>query len=278
MTHIASILFLLSALLPASFRHTAENRIEQAESLRPFFQRLQENQRPVRIVHLGDSHVRGHVFSTATRQALEAAWGGQATTNQEITYSTTALAKETGQPGLVYHAIGSNGATATSFATESRLAEVEALTPDLILLSFGTNEAHGTYNETSHQEELLALLATLQSHCPQATVMLTTPPGSYLTRRIRRKAKGRTRYTYRRVPTGNTPKVVATQRAFAQEHSLPLWDLYRITGGETYGLRNWTNAGLMKSDRVHYTDEGYTLMGQLLAEAFITTREKQHAN
>lgn len=58
--------------LPRTFRNAGTNCILRAEQLSPFFEKLCQGTEPVRIVQLGDSHVRGHVFSVAARHTLEA--------------------------------------------------------------------------------------------------------------------------------------------------------------------------------------------------------------
>ena len=49
--------------MPEKFLQTEDNVIaDPTASLVPFFAKLKRLDRPVRIVHIGDSHVRGHVF------------------------------------------------------------------------------------------------------------------------------------------------------------------------------------------------------------------------
>ena len=251
--------------LPTSFRPGSPNRIERSELLTPFYTALAENTRPVRILHWGDSHVRGHIFTTATRHTLEEAWGKEAVEDRPISYRTTALATETGRPGLVYHAYGINGATSSAFLTPELLEMADTLHPDLIILSFGTNESHGTgYDEASHRAEMEQLLDSLTTRCPQAIVLLTTPPGEYLKRRIRRKGRRRT------VRTAN-PRTLRAATVIAQtaaDRNLPLWDLYHIAGGE-YACRNWSAGRYFRADGIHFTPAGYTLQGNLLAHALL---------
>lgn len=256
--------------LPESFLKTRDNRLIRSEALIPFFRKIKAGDSPVRVVHLGDSHVRGHVFPVVVRRELEAAWGSGAVMADKVTYKTSALARETGAPGPVYHAIGINGAKYEDFDTEERLRQVVALNPDMIILSFGTNEAHGrNYTESWHEAEMDALVSHLRQRCPEAVILLTTPPGSYWARRVRTTVNGHTRYVTRRVPNEHTPRVVATQLAYAERHKLPVWDLYDIVGGKQFACRNWSRAGLQRPDKIHYTPEGYTLQGQLLAEAIL---------
>lgn len=259
--------------LPNYFKPGMPNRIERAEQLTPFFTALLEKTRPVRVLHLGDSHVRGHVFTVTTRRELETAWGSEAVTEAPITYRTTALATETGKPGLVYNAYGINGATTSHFLSPELLAMADTLQPDLLILSFGTNESHAKgYNEEAHRAAMEQLIDSLSSRCTQATIMLTTPPGEYLRRYVRRNGKRRT------IRTSNprTARAAAEIARLAADRQLPLWDLYHIAGGE-YACRNWSTGRYFRPDGVHFTHEGYALQGRLLARALLeATNESEH--
>lgn len=254
--------------MPASFRNVGRDTLVNAAALDPFFAKLCQGTEPVRVVQLGDSHVRGHVFPVAVRHTLEAAWGSQAVYPDEINYRTTAIARETGAPGLVYHAIGQNGATAADFCTTEKMDQMAALHPDLIILSFGTNESHNRrYDAVEHYAQLEALLTLLRHYAPDATVMLTTPPGSYV-RASRR----------RRIINPRTEKTVNTILAFGERNGLAVWDLYNIAGGSKRACLNWKNNRLMQRDQVHYTHQGYTIQGNLLGEALLNAFNDYVAN
>lgn len=257
--------------LPATFRQTQANQIIGSDLLTPFFEKIRKADRPVRVLHLGDSHVRGHVFTVETRQCLEKAWGDSAVYADKITYKTSALARETGKAGLVYHAYGINGATYGQFNNEQTLSKFDELNPDLIILSFGTNEAHGrNYTEEWQIQEMDALLASLKERFPDADFLLTTPPGSYWRKRVKKTLKnGRKTYVTRHILNEQVEQVANTQVAYGAEHQIPVWDLYHVVGGADYACRNWRNAGLQRSDYIHYTSEGYILQGKLLAEAIL---------
>lgn len=246
--------------LPATFKETKENRIiDPGLSLQGFWKKLETLSHPVRIVHIGDSHVRGHVFPYVMRRQLENDFGNQAVLDMEVTYRTSGLAHETGRAGVVYHILGANGATCATFSTPERIGEVIRLNPDLIILSFGTNEAHGRrYSSAEHKAAMYSLLTALRSGCPNAAFLLTTPPGAY----VRNGRQGR-------IINPRTPSVVNTERLFAEENQLALWDLYDIVGGKQYACRNWAAAHAFQRDKIHFTHDGYILQGLLLHEAFI---------
>ena len=81
--------------------------------------------------------------------------------------------------------MGQNGATCSYFCVPQRIARVKSLKPDVIILSFGTNEAHvRRYNADQHLKTLSQLVNMLQAACPQTTIMLTTPQGAYYSYRV----------------------------------------------------------------------------------------------
>ncbi|MBQ0030728.1 MAG: GDSL-type esterase/lipase family protein [Paludibacteraceae bacterium] len=264
--------------MPNGFRNTQNNHIVRAEKLDSFFSLIREKKRPVRIVHIGDSHVRGHVFSVVTRRRLEAAWGKEAVKPQDIDYKTTAIAQESGKAGLVYHAFGVNGALTQHFLTKERLDKVAELKPDLVIVSFGTNEAHvNNYDAQAHCLAIIKLTDSIMARCPETSILLTTPPGAFMshkepyTKKVKRKGKmvNKTFYNVSYKVNSNTPKAVLTIKNVADSYALPLWNLYEICGGQTSACNNWTGAGLMKDDHIHFKHEGYIVQGNLLAESIL---------
>lgn len=241
------------SIFPRSFLKTCEPVITNPDVLAPFFQKLHSGE-ITRIVHIGDSHVRGHSFTVETRRMLEEAWGSQAVVPQEINYQTTAIATETGQPGLVYHTIGKNGATYRTFIDQSRIQLIDSLKPDLVIISLGTNDAFGNkFDSEAMLANMDTLCTILQQHNPTAQILLTTPPGCYR----------------HRTPLKYIKEVSAIQRSYANQHGLALFDLYTTVGGEVFALRNWRSQDMMRRDLIHFKHSGYKLMGALLAQAIL---------
>ena len=215
---------------------------------------------PVRIVHIGDSHVRGHVYPYIVRRQLEDDFGREAVLDMQVSYRTSGLAQETGAAGIVYHIVGVNGAPCASFATPENIRLIIELNPDLVILSFGTNEAHGRrYSSAEHLAQMDNLLGELKKGCPQAVYLLTTPPGAYV-RNGRRGA---------RVINPRTKLVVKTELDYAASRELAIWDMYHVVGGERYACLNWSNGNYFQRDKIHFTQDGYILQGLLLHEAII---------
>ena len=104
--------------------------------------------------------------------------------------------------------MGINGATCASFSTPENLHAVAGLDPDLIIVSFGTNEAHGrNYSAEEHRRQLTSFFTELKNRCPHAAFLLTTPPGAYM----RSGRRGKTINT-------RTPRVVETEKRFAADN------------------------------------------------------------
>lgn len=247
------------ATLPPNFINGSPNVITRSEALRSAFDILRRSQRPLRIVHVGDSHVAGKDFPMAVRATLVAALG------EADTDSTH---------GVVFNFIGKNGAIAHHFATTEHMEQIAAYSPDLVIVSFGTNECHGMgYTEEQHHQQLNEFLDLLHTTLPEAAVLLTTPPGDYITthttsyvKRGRKRRRRVTRSVLRVNPmTERGANLIAN---VAAERGLALWNLNAIAGGGA-AASQWHSAGLMRPDRVHFTPAGYTLHGQLLADALL---------
>lgn len=195
---------------PAAFRGMGRNEIvDSIALLTPVFERLRQvraglSEDTVRIVHIGDSHVRGHIYPQTTGARLIETFGA-----------------------VSYIDKGVNGATCLTFTHPDRIAEIAALKPELLILSFGTNESHNRrYNVNVHYNQMDELVKLLQDSLPNVSILLTTPPGSYESFRQRRR-----RRTYAVNP--RTATASETIRRYAKEHRLLVWDMYDVVGGKT---------------------------------------------
>lgn len=113
-----------------------------------------------------------------------------------------------------------------------------------------------------HYRQMDDLVRLLRDSLPGVPMLLTTPPGSYESFRMRRR-----RRTYSINP--RTALAVQTIHKYADENGLAVWDMYNILGGTRRACLNWQEAGLMRPDHVHYMPDGYVLQGELLYQALI---------
>ena len=231
---------------PTVFRETGRNEIiDSIALLAPVFEHICQvhaglSEDTVRIVHIGDSHVRGHIYPQTTGARLTETFGA-----------------------VSYIDKGVNGATCLTFTHPDRIAEIAALKPELLILSFGTNESHNRrYSINVHYNQMDELVKLLRDSLPNVPILFTTPPGSYESFRQRRR-----RRTYAINP--RTATAAETIRRYAKNNRLLVWDMYDVVGGKRRACTNWTEAKLMRPDHVHYLPEGYILQGNLLYQAII---------
>lgn len=231
---------------PAAFRQLADNVLTDSLGiLKPFWEQLRLRHIGVvtdtlRIVHVGDSHIRGHIFPRTVGEAMQRDFGT-----------------------ISYTDVGINGAFCITFTRPDRVDKIADLHPDLLILSFGTNESHNRrYNSMTHYKQMDDLVRMLRERLPEVPMLMTTPPGSYESFR-----QSRRRRTYKINP--RTDRTVQTIRRYADDNGLAVWDLYNVAGGVRRACLNWQEAGLMRPDHVHYLPEGYRLQGEMLYQALL---------
>lgn len=175
-------------------------------------------------------------------------------TNQQKRLTLDGISLENELSGVIYHAIGVNGAKYQDFVRAKYFArQVAELQPDLIILSFGTNEAQGKTDPDYLRRTISDLTERLLEQSPNALVLFTTPADSYL------RGKGF---------NPNMADLSATIRKYTRDKGYALWDLFDLSGGENSALA-WKSRGLMTSDSVHYTKIGYAVQGKLLYQSLI---------
>lgn len=230
---------------PVTFRHTGKNELAGDSALLPVFEKWRHND-TVKVMHIGDSHVRGTAFPRTLQATLQAHF-----------------------PCVAFADYGINGAWAKRFCEEDMIDRIAAERPDLVVVSFGTNEAHGsTLDRVAHEETLNLLTRRIGERCPGVCFLFTTPPGSYISQRVRRRASnGKVRTVVTKVVNRNTENVAQSIAAYGKKYRHAVWDIYTIAGGASSACDNWWRAGLMNRDKVHFLPAGYTLLGKLLGEA-----------
>lgn len=164
-----------------------------------------------------------------------------------------------GKSGLIYNSLGVNGAEFRHYnEAQYFAAQSQALTPDLIIISLGTNEAaNSKFEEQTFYNQIDKLVNDLQNYNPNATILLTTPADNY-----RRKRKVNT----------VIKRVSATIVKYSIEHNIPYWDLYQISGGFK-SAKYWKKHHLFAKDFLHYSRKGYEVQGTLLYEALMKNRQ-----
>ncbi|MCB0764646.1 MAG: hypothetical protein KDB84_08080 [Flavobacteriales bacterium] len=163
---------------------------------------------------------------------------------------------ETDDPGFVYHAIGVNGASTSSYLRCQRFSEdLALLRPDLVVFSIGINDAHDTeFDAQRFKENYRQLIDNARKADPDVAVLLTTNTDSYLKRRT---------------PNPNASRVRDVMRELSAEKGCAVWDTFGVMGG-LGSIARWQDAGMAQRDRIHLTRAGYTVLGDLLFSALMT--------
>jgi lysophospholipase L1-like esterase len=163
--------------------------------------------------------------------------------------------------GVIYHSIGFNGARFSDFIRSDNFSrQVGDLYPDLVVLSFGTNEANDpNFNGTAIYKQIDKLIKKIQFDTPWAVFLLTTPADSYL------RGRGF---------NPNMAEISNVIRKYALENGHALWDLYSITGGLN-SAQSWKKNGLMAGDSIHYSKAGYAVQGKLFYQSIVKAYNEQ---
>ena len=177
------------------------------------------------------------------------------TNNLQQRFTLLGISLETDDPGLIYHTAGVNGAKLPSFLRCSLLPDhLAILSADLVILSLGTNDAYTRYFDPEiYRQNYDTLIRKIRSVLPEAAILLTVPNDGYL---------------YRRYTNPNTEQIRKVILNLGREHQCGVWDFYGIMGGLN-SIIVWQRFGLAKRDRIHFTREGYRLMGDLFFNAFL---------
>lgn len=175
---------------------------------------------------------------------------------------------QNGHPGILYSAIGINGAMYQHYNDNSStlVSQMMILQPQLIIISLGTNEAYGAVSTSGMLASIDRTVTTIKEQNPNAAVLLTTPAASSVaTRKAYRHKQGKRYVTWYKVSYHPNANVVVMRNAilqYAREHQLAAWDFYEQNRGMTAAF-----SGGWAADHIHFNVRGYTLQGSLLYDA-----------
>jgi hypothetical protein len=169
---------------------------------------------------------------------------------------------KSGTQGIVYHEIGVNGAAVLSYLKCTNFEkELSLIKPDMVIFGIGINDAADrNFSSEKFIDNYNALIARIRKVSPDCAFIFITNNDSYRKVRVRRR-----RFGYEVNRNGLT-----AQRAFyeiASQNSGGVWDQFEIMGG-LRSMQKWQDAGLAKKDKIHFTNNGYSLLGNLFYNAF----------
>ena len=171
------------------------------------------------------------------------------------------------RPGVNYFASGVNGAALPSWLDkcEDLERDLQLVHPDLTILAVGINDSATSvkdFKPEKFKENYRRLIEMVRRVSPECAFIFVTNNDSY-------------RYVRRGMAwNGNGEAVRQAMLELAEEYGAGVWDLYGVMGG-AHTVEQWRDAGLAKNDRLHFTDEGYNLLGDLFVEALMADKRNR---
>jgi hypothetical protein len=158
--------------------------------------------------------------------------------------------------GVLLHCMGVGGSQYPSLLWEDLFDyQFPGLHPDLAILDFGTNDiAYDNKIPDDLEAQIVEVIRKLRRDAPQCTILLTSVMDMNLHGNNISSGK-------------DFSKLI---RKIAREEQCPFYDWYWISGGP-HKMELWEQYGLAQSDNIHLKSKGYSLKGELFADAFINT-------
>lgn len=177
-------------------------------------------------------------------------------------FTLTGIEPISGRKGINYFCSGVNGATLTTWMDkcEDFERDIRLVRPDLAIFAVGINDSackQSDFKVGKFKDNYRRLIEMIRRQSPDCTFIFITNNDSY--RYIKR---GMT-YNY------NTPAVQKAMYELGEEFGAAVFDVYDIMGAKKDCVLQWRDNGLVKSDKLHFTPEGYVLLGDLLYNAIV---------
>ena len=167
-------------------------------------------------------------------------------------------------PGVVYDVLGVNGARAERMLGWNAAAFTAVLgqrAPDLIILSYGTNEAaDADWTPAAYRQVLAAILRRLHTAVPEASILIYGPPD-----------RADVPLAAKRMGA-----VIETERRAAFAGNAAFWSSYHAMGGPG-SMNAWLRLGLGQADRVHLTSAGYVRIADLFYQDLMNAYDDPQA-
>lgn len=164
--------------------------------------------------------------------------------------------ENTNKKGITYSSLGVGGSSLYSITNNNSLLlnDINIYQPDLIILSFGSNDAYNkTFDSIKYKSKLEFFIDSIVKKQPNVSILLTAPPDS--------RSKNR--------EPVSIEKIQEVFSKIAENHpNVAYWDLRTIMGGRN-SIMEWLKLNLAATDKLHYTKAGYEIQAQLLMKALL---------
>lgn len=163
-------------------------------------------------------------------------------------------------PGITYHALGLNGARAKDFIKCHNFGRLASgINPELVVISLGTNDVYSTRPDVKGFKWYYdSLIGKIRGAFPESALLLITP-GDHLIRGY--------------LKNDALPEVSLIVKQIAKKYKCGVWDFYDVMGGAG-SVDYWYMYGLSAKDRIHLSQKGYVLQGDLFFNALLQEFEK----
>ena len=170
-------------------------------------------------------------------------------------------AKNQNGEGAVVSALGINGAELSYWNrwNEGWQQNLKSISPELIIIAYGTNEAfNDNIDVDKYKNLLISKVDQIRVASPDTAIMIVSAPESL------KNIAGQ---------CGIRPiKLTAIQnvqyQVAQQKHTL-YWNWQQAMGGEC-SMKSWINQGLGRKDGVHFSEAGYQKLGQVLTDDLLS--------
>lgn len=167
-------------------------------------------------------------------------------------------------PNVKFVNIGVNGASTESYLNAGKFfSQLDVVNPDLAILSVGVNDASGgNFSKEKYISNYKRIVDEILRVNPNCAIIFTTNNDFY---------------NYRGGVNLNQPKVCEAMRELSSIYSASMWNMYNVMGGYK-SIQTWYKNNLAKKDKIHFTPEGYNIIGDLLFDAILHDYEKHLRN
>ncbi|MBR5661065.1 MAG: hypothetical protein IKW99_05895 [Bacteroidales bacterium] len=177
----------------------------------------------------------------------------------EGTLTLTGIYLDNPTHGISVTGIGVNGAAVPSYLRcEDFERDLRMVNPDMVIFAIGVNDASGkNFSLDEFISRYKVLISKVRAVNPDCALLFVSNNDTY--KRVRRRV-----YSVNR-------NGLEAQEAFFRlccECGGGYWDMFDIMGG-LESMKKWEEAGLAKRDKIHFTDEGYVILGDLLYNALM---------
>jgi len=207
---------------------------------------------PNNFLPLANETVQPGVVSITSDKPIKDFYFFSKNANKKL--SINGLVLENNNKGVVYSAIGVNGATAADYNKYPLFFEqLQALETDLYIISLGTNESIGKIAPQVFIQSFIEFIHHLRETNPNVQILVTTPPPSLIRKRYQNKL---------------LKPYIALIMQNMQNENYAVWDLFNAFGGFENIKKN-AKLHYLAKDRIHFTKAGYDKQGDMFYQAIM---------